>query len=437
MNSVDQSGNAHRTATPQPSARPFRLALYETSVEGHRGAYLTAITSEAIRRGWSVTLVTPAKDRIHPYYSHLRELLGPSNLLFTPCWIEFPRRVSAWSMLRYHFDQWQATRQSLSYSDRTWDYVYAPNIDYMDKAIQIRGVPSFPTPMGGMTMRVRFHLKQLGVQTHRALLPSLGSLAFSRLLQARGLASITTADPSLFEYCQNQRASRYRRVAYVPEIGMVAPTIDCAAARQGFGFGPEDQVILVFGFIDERKAIKELVAALECVNSTAKTRILVVGRPDQATGDLLSSPKFTALQREGTLVTRLGFADDRTQEMAFAAADVVWVAYRNHSTMSGVLSQAISCSLPVIGPNYGLLSWLVSQYNVGITVDVDNPSETGRRIVAMLQDTTGMQALRSNSGRISNNHRPQDFGAAVCDAIAASRAARTIVHSPTGQAPAA
>jgi hypothetical protein len=54
----------------------------------------------------------------------------------------------------------------------------------------------------------------------------------------------------------------------------------------------------------------------------------------------------------------------------------------------------------------------------------------------MLQDTTDMQTFRSNSGRISNNHRPQDFGAAVCDAIAASCADRTIVDSPSGRAPA-
>jgi glycosyltransferase involved in cell wall biosynthesis len=434
MNSGDRVSESRAPGSEHKLAdRQLRIALYETSVQGHRGPYLVAIAAEAIRRRWAVTIVTPAKDRTHPYFSRLGELLGPSNLVFTPFWTEWPKSMSGPILLRYHFDQWQAARRSLSGNDRPWDFVYAPSIDYMDKAIQILGAPSYPVPMGGMAMRVRFHLKQLGVATHRSLLPSLGSLAFSHLLQVRGLCSVTTADPSLAKYCQGKKASRYRKVFYVPELGMEPPARDCASAKKHFGFEPQDKVILVFGFIDVRKAIKELAAAVGCANPSQRIRILIVGSPGEATRALLASGKCVDLQRTGILVARLGFADDETQTLAFAAADVVWIAYRNHSTMSGVFSQAMSCSLPVIGPDYGLLSWLVSHYKVGISVNIDNPSETGSRIEAMLQNTQGMRAFRASAALLAHSHLPQSFGGAVCDAIAAGCANQPVSSAPTAR----
>jgi glycosyltransferase involved in cell wall biosynthesis len=105
------------------------------------------------------------------------------------------------------------------------------------------------------------------------------------------------------------------------------------------------------------------------------------------------------------------------QERCFAAADAVWVAYRNHSTMSGVFSQAMSCSLPVIGPNYGLLSWLISEYGVGICVDIDKPTETGLQIVEMLRSDEMMRGFRYKARRISKEHLRENFGNIICDAI--------------------
>ena len=301
----------------------LRLALYETSVEGHRGVYLTAIVSEALHRGWAVTVVSPAKDQTHPYFSKLGELLGHANLLFTPGWIDFPERVSPATMLRHHFDQWRTARQSLATGGLRWDFVYAPNIDYMDKAIQMLGVPSHPVPMGGMVMRARFHLRELGVETHRSLVPSLAPWAFSRLLRVRDLVIVTTADPTLAQYCENKRTARYRKVAYIPEIGMTPPTRDSVLAKEELGFARDDKVILIFGAIDKRKAFLELGAALECIEPAERVRLLIVGQPDRVALQTLGSGRLAELRRKGTLVTRLGFADDATQETAFAAADFV------------------------------------------------------------------------------------------------------------------
>ncbi len=416
----EASGSAEETEEPA-----LRVALYETTMHGHRGAYLVAIATEAVRRGWSVTVVTPARDRTHTSLDRIRELVGRSNLVFTPFWVDFPRRPSARAMLRYHFEQWRAARRSLAWPHRQWDFVYALNIDYMDKAIQLLGAPSYPTPMGGMTMRMRFHLRRLGLEPEGSSLPSLASVAFSRLLRARGMACVTTADPSLLQYCRGKRGARYRKLAYVPELGMIAPRLDSAMAKSSFGFAPGDRVILVFGVIDRRKAFEELTAAIAHAAPEERLRVLIVGQPDEAADRTLAGGRFDELRRAGVVATRLGFASDQVQELAFAAADIVWVAYRNHDTMSGVFSQAMSCALPVIGPARGVLCWLVRHHDVGITVDIDDPQTAQSRIREMLGNEERLQRYRSNAGRVAREHRPERFAGAICDVIAGGMGARS------------
>jgi glycosyltransferase involved in cell wall biosynthesis len=148
-----------------------------------------------------------------------------------------------------------------------------------------------------------------------------------------------------------------------------------------------------------------------------RIRVLIVGRPDRASAVELNSAAYSELRRRGVLATVLELADNNLQERCFAAADVVWVAYRNHSTMSGVFAQAMSCALPVIGPNYGLLSWLIKQYGVGISIDIDNPGRTGAQIVEMLRSDEMLRAFRRKAQLIARQHVPENFANSICDAI--------------------
>ncbi|MEO6080235.1 MAG: glycosyltransferase [Steroidobacteraceae bacterium] len=401
----------------------MNLTIFETTIHGHRGAYLVEITTAAVRRGWNVTVLTPSheRERNSPYFDQIKDLVGASNLVFSPYWVDMPESVSALSMLRYQFTQWHSVRNSLKLANRPCDFVYAPNIDYMDKAIQVLGAPSRPVPMGGMVMRVRFHLGMIGLPTHRRMPESLGALSLSNLLGKASLKVVTTADPSLADYCKGKAAPRYRKMVYVPEIGMTPPSCGTNEAKAAFGFSPADKVILIYGSIDERKAFGSLIDAVAGCALAERLRILVVGKPDEASRTALDGARYQQQREQGILVTRLAHADARLQELAFAAADVVWVAYRNHSTMSGVFSQAMSCSLPVIGPDYGLLSWLVTKNKVGICVNIDDPEDIRVRVVGLLRDAGALDGYRRSAARLSLAHLPERFGAAVCDAIALGR----------------
>jgi glycosyltransferase involved in cell wall biosynthesis len=85
-----------------------------------------------------------------------------------------------------------------------------------------------------------------------------------------------------------------------------------------------------------------------------------------------------------------------------------------------VFAQAMSCGLPVIGPNYGVLFWLITEYDVGISIDIDNPEKTGAQILEMLGSDETLRGFRRNAQLIAMQHLPENFANSICDAIVSS-----------------
>ncbi len=393
----------------------MRIGLYEPSLGGHHGSYTLAIAREASARGWRVSLFVPRRDSKHQLIEHLAAAIGQQNILFSDYWVEKPVRFTWSSLIRYHAAQRSAAMRSLRSVERQFDFVYASNIDYMDKAIQAFGSPSFPTPFGGMCMRPRFHMKALGISCGCSQAGSLlGRWSFRRLLGARGIACITTADPSLSDFCLRQTSRRFRKVRYVPEIGMGPPSWCKSDAKAQLGFSPDDRVILVYGVLSGRKAIADLLHAIETQGDRSSLRALIVGQPDRETQQLLCERGPPESRRFKTI---LGFTDPRAEERIFAAADAVWVAYKDHSTMSGVFYQGICSHIPVITADYGILKWLAARQDVGISVDPTNPAETGVKLARLFDARTDYDRFCNNAIQLASHHRPVEFGSQTCDAI--------------------
>ena len=58
----------------------------------------------------------------------------------------------------------------------------------------------------------------------------------------KGIACMT-ADPSFMELSATQRLKCFRKVKYVPELGMEPPTVTRREARDRLGLAEDDRVI--------------------------------------------------------------------------------------------------------------------------------------------------------------------------------------------------
>lgn len=394
----------------------MNLAIYDTSLDGHRASYIKAIAMESSNRGWQTSILLPASARGHEATTAIRETVGERNVHFSP--LPEPHFGSGTlALARYHLNQRNRAQRCIESLRPSPDFVYIPSLDVMDKAIQLLGSPAGKIPMGGMCMRTRFHMRSEGIDAQTPSRVSIiGSLPFRRLLRVGGVECVTTADPSLADYAKRQKPKEFQKVKFVPEIGMDKPNISARDARQMFGLDGGDRVILAYGVITERKSLPELVDAIQSLPDS-RIRILIAGQPDNPSRQFLASAAVNELVRRRRIILKLGYSSPEVESAAFSAADAVWVAYKNHSTMSGVLLQAVCCEIPVITANYGLAHWLTSREGIGVSVDLTKPDIVAQQIQSLLLDGDKYKSYQENARRIADRHRPKRFGEAVCDAI--------------------
>jgi glycosyltransferase involved in cell wall biosynthesis len=153
------------------------------------------------------------------------------------------------------------------------------------------------------------------------------------------------------------------------------------------------------------------------LGKSSSIRILVVGHADAESTRICEALDADA---KSTIRTLLEYADSDTEEAAFASADAVWVAYKDHALMSGVFCQALSAGIPVIAPDYGLIEWLALRQGVGISVNTDDIVSTGLELSRLFSDADSYTRLCRNAVQIGLTHAPAQFGASVCDAISSS-----------------
>jgi glycosyltransferase involved in cell wall biosynthesis len=92
---------------------------------------------------------------------------------------------------------------------------------------------------------------------------------------------------------------------------------------------------------------------------------------------------------------------------------MVWLGYRDHYVMSGVLVQAGSMGLPVVACNTGLIGWLTHKYELGLTVPIDNVDAVTKTIAQLSPPSRVSTAYGENGRRFSAHHTPEEFARIV------------------------
>src|ERR1039457_4006136 len=137
----------------------MRLAIFEPNGGGHHMIYVRHIASQALRRGWSVHLVTSGASLPHPA---TQEVLGSCHGLQTSISLSDVTFSTGSGMIgsaAYQLRQYAnfaRAYESLSQSFSP-DFIYCVNFEYFNRAMAVRGSPFGSIPFGGMLMRLRFH----------------------------------------------------------------------------------------------------------------------------------------------------------------------------------------------------------------------------------------------------------------------------------------
>ena len=383
--------------------------------------YTRFLLREAVRRGWTVTILTTESGRNHVAFDivaadhdmPLRTIVMPDIIRAT--------NSGPVAILASQLKLWKALTRVCKVNNHfaEFDLIYCINLDYFEKALSLRGSPFGSRPFAGMLMNPKFHRAPLGLGP-----PSRGDflyrMFFKRLLALRGLVRLMVVDNLFREFCLRKRLARAEKICLVADVGELSRSEFEGSAREGLNLRSDAFVILVYGSVSLLKGVEQLLRAvqnLDCPEIVA----LIAGKPDSAAAALFSSPWCRAMQESGQLLVRAEFHDDESEAQVFTAADLVWLGYVGGAYgSSGVLYQAGSAGLPVISMADGLIGWTVRKHKLGISLDTTDTAKVVDAIERMRNDEPMMREFGENGRRLAKSHTGTAFAKTICDSLAES-----------------
>jgi glycosyltransferase involved in cell wall biosynthesis len=356
------------------------VLIIEPNFTGHRWRYVEWVAHAYMEIGYRVLVVTEAVNRRHELVQR----------------IEHEQRPDLWVSFDYPAPHAAVGLGSLSYVHYLRDFraayeqarlgievklVVVPYVDYFFFALPFLGSPFGTTPWLGITMRAAFHHGQVGVKApRRRLVNALKAQLFKRAARTGGMKTLFTIDPTLPQWCLRMPVQGRAAIEYLADPFPDTAVQDPLTAKKNLGLGAGPHV-LVYGVITARKGIVELVRA--CAQRCDAPTLVIAGELDDETRAWLAQ-QASHLAPPAVILDR--YISSELELALFSACDAVWLGYKGHYGMSGVLVQAYRFGKPVIATAEGLIGWFCKAGDLGPVLDNLSAASINRALDRVLHE---------------------------------------------------
>lgn len=398
----------------------MNIALIEPFLSGHRAEYLRWIIQALLLRGHRLFVGSFDESLKHPAAQTSLIECGEGVSIVTEPTAEFG--ASSRNLLRMSGKMltFRTAFGRLYHKIRSRariDFTLLPYLDYCAYAIALAGSPFEDSPWGGIVMRPTFHYSAFGIRAPRFCTDSLKRRLFCRLLRNQYLHMLFTIDPTLHEYIARSDCEFTNRLIFLPDPTDVARSMSKQQAKRALGIPSQAQLLLVYGTLTGRKGITELFQAIHQPDFPSDMHILLAGRQNEEIKTLCRTEAALRLGNSGRLHAMDRYLNKAEESTVFSAADIVWIGYRNHYQMSGLLVQAGKMSLPVIACEEGLIGWLTRQHQSGMVVSVKRSDSIARGVRELYDDPDRAERYGSNGCLAYASHTIEHFSRIIVTAL--------------------
>lgn len=250
-----------------------------------------------------------------------------------------------------------------------------------------------PCPFSGIYFRPTFHYPAL-TQTTPSRQEKQQQLreiiTLNRILQRSQTQTIFCLDPYAVEALQDHRHS-----AKVVHLADPVPThqahqVSTSTLRATLGIEHHRQVFLLFGALDGRKGIYQLLDAIALLSRELSSQLclLLVGKASATEQNQIHHQAEVLIQQtEIQIIERYDFVPDSDVHQYFALSDIILAPYQRHVGMSGILLLAAAAGKAVLSSDYGLMGEVVRRYKLGLAIDSSQATAIAHGITRCLTES--------------------------------------------------
>lgn len=350
-------------------ALPKNILIFEPDASGHHSGYLYHLIINFLQNDYSyklIILVSPDFFLKHPQI--LQKTLSPRVQ-----WIKFSER---------EFVEWKKPKSVFKRSILEWDLFcqYAKKynsvlgffmyIDYLQLAILTQPAP--PCPISGILFRPTLVNYPANSWKER-LNYWRKNITLRYFVKNKNLDSLFNLDPFATDYILKNWNTE--KVKFLPDPVQVYPTTKTKSeVKKSLGIDESKTVFLIFGFLDSRKGITDVMKAISKISgeTSQKGCLLIVGPWEENERKLfnIQLPKIKQTT-DFQIVVKDVFVKDEEIQQYFKVADYAFALYNKHFGMSAIMVRAAAAQKPLISSNFGLIGKIVEENELGITIDND------------------------------------------------------------------
>jgi glycosyltransferase involved in cell wall biosynthesis len=397
----------------------MRILIVEPYASGHHASYLRWLAQAADARGWSVVVATTRAALSHPSLANLEADFQHIRIhVMADLPVDDVRAVRADQLLRREFIYWKAFKRTTAdvHREMPIDGVVLPYVDYFFYPLAIIGSPFGDLPWCGISMRL--DVRSAAVPPDAAGLPiSMKWRLARRILNGRALRMLFVINPSVEDVPPDWFSAASRsKLRYLADPAEYEPAGTRAESRAALGILDDRVAILVVGSIEERKGLDSLLNCLAQQNGLEQWVVILAGKQSPAIREQIGGEPCAKLLSQKRLIVLDRFLTDSERNLVLTAADLVWVGYRNHVYMSGVIVLAGRAGLAVLGTPEGEIGRLIAKHSVGLTARLDRPTEIASALRAML-DVRTRTGMGQRARDAFAEHTVENFGAEIMAAF--------------------
>lgn len=180
------------------------------------------------------------------------------------------------------------------------------------------------------------------------------------------------------------------KVKIIPHgVEVLYNKIEKNECRKKLGIGYGEKVLLFYGGIRKSKGLDILLDAMKGINAL----LIIAGAMPY--GESFEPYKKKIEENQIRTIQYIKFTEDNFRDVLFQAADYLVLPYREFSSQSGVLMQALRYHLPVIATDVGTFKEYVEKYQIGFCCKANNVESLNESIRnALLSDKNFLKNLK-------------------------------------------
>ncbi len=398
------------------------VMIFELSIGGHYAEYIAHIFEYWQRQKITGKLYIVVSPLFFQQHSDIAKLAAKCNPEYIRL-IAVNQQVSDQlkphnNLISRNIRAWQEYTLASKYAKRLGaEHIFFPYFD--TRQIPLILGKSLPCSYSGIYFRPSFHYQYFG--KHRftwkyQLQQWREKLTLSLVLKDSKLTNLFCLDPFAVKYINclidNQKAN------YLPDPVKTYDNsqADLQQMKDKLGIERSRQVYLLFGGIDSRKGLDQLLESTDFIPQNLHNQlcILVVGSINEkyyrSCSDKIDQLcQQTAIQ----IIIKNQYIPEIDIQKYFELADVVLALYQSHVGMSGIVNRAAATQRPVLSSNYGLMGEITRRYKLGLTVDSTSPKEIAEGLIEFLSNSPKEHCDLNKMKAFAEQNNPHRFAEVI------------------------